>query len=142
MAAVQETVDKVKALLPDLNRFIPASVTISVVSDRTSTIRASIADLMITLGAAIMLVMMVVMLFLRRAAQTDLRIAAITPLSNRVPFALFDLTMALVLVAIAIGFHALHLGGESVRALERGIGEIGFDQPRLIENGAIEFRAL
>jgi len=42
----------------------------------------------------------------------------------------------------AIGFHALHLGGESVRALERGIGEIGFDQPRLIENGAIEFRAL
>ena len=85
-ANVIETVDKVKALLPELNRFIPASGSISVVSDRTSTIRASIQDLMITLGAAILLVMMVVMLFLRRVAQT-LAVGLTVPLSLAGSFA-------------------------------------------------------
>ena len=39
---VIETVDRIHALLPELKRWIPADIDISVLSDRTSTIRASV----------------------------------------------------------------------------------------------------
>ena len=108
-ANVIETVDKVKALLPELKNYIPASLSISVVSDRTSTIRASIKDLMTTLGAAILLVMLVVMLFLRRGAQT-LAVGLTVPLSLAGSFAAMWLAgftldnLSLLAITIAVGF--------------------------------------
>lgn len=67
---VIETADRVRAIIPDIKRFIPADIDITVVSDRTQMIRASVADMHVTLLAAIMLVMFVVFLFLRRTATT------------------------------------------------------------------------
>ena len=69
-ANVIDTVDRIYELIPELKRWIPAGVEISVLSDRTQTIRASIRDMQWTLLATIVLVMMVVFLFLRRVAAT------------------------------------------------------------------------
>ena len=69
-ANVIETVDRVKALLPQLKQWIPAGVEISILSDRTGTIRASVEDMEWTLGATAALVMLVVFVFLRRMTPT------------------------------------------------------------------------
>ncbi len=69
-ANVIETVDRIHALLPDLKRWAPAGIHFSVLSDRTLMIRASVRDMQLTLGATIMLVMMVVFIFLRRLTPT------------------------------------------------------------------------
>jgi len=69
-ANVIETVDSIYAALPDIKRYIPADIDVSVLSDRTGTIRASIHDMQITLCITIVLVMMVVLVFLRRLAAT------------------------------------------------------------------------
>jgi multidrug efflux pump len=69
-ANVIETVDQVKALLPELKQWIPAGVDFTIFSDRTGTIRASVHDMQFTLVAAIILVMMVVFMFLRRMTPT------------------------------------------------------------------------
>ena len=69
-ANVIETVDRVKALLPELKQVIPAGIDISILSDRTGTIRASVEDMQWTLAATAILVMFVVFVFLRRATPT------------------------------------------------------------------------
>ena len=69
-ANVIETVDRVKALIPQLQQFLPGGIKISVLNDRTSTIRASVNDMIVTLGVTIALVMMVVFVFLRRITPT------------------------------------------------------------------------
>ena len=69
-ANVIQTVDKIRALIPELQRFLPGGITISVLNDRTSTIRASVNDMIGTLFATIVLVMMVVFVFLRRITPT------------------------------------------------------------------------
>ena len=66
-ANVIDTVDRIYALLPELRQWIPAGLDISVLTDRTQTIRASVHDMQLTLGATVILVMLVVALFLRRA---------------------------------------------------------------------------
>ncbi|MBV8754718.1 MAG: efflux RND transporter permease subunit, partial [Hyphomicrobiales bacterium] len=65
-----ETVDHLKEVLDDLKNWIPADVHISVLSDRSQTIRASVRDMQITLGITAVLVMLVVLVFLRRATPT------------------------------------------------------------------------
>ena len=65
-ANVIDTVDRVKALLPELKQWIPAGVEISTLVDRTGTIRASVLDMQWTLLATAFLVMVVVFVFLRR----------------------------------------------------------------------------
>ncbi len=67
-ANVIETVDGVRAILPDIQRLTPAGIEFNVMSDRTITIRASVNDLQRSLAVSIALVMMVVFVFLRRAA--------------------------------------------------------------------------
>src|SRR5260370_3803296 len=89
---VIETVDRIYALLPEIKRWIPAGIDISVLSDRTQTIRATVFDMQLTLVATVFLVMLVVFVFLRRAAPT---IAA----GATVPLALPG-TSARVLVAL------------------------------------------
>src|SRR6195952_5419186 len=119
-ANVIDTVDRIYAMLPDLKRYIPADMKISVLSDRTTTIRASIRDMQLTLLATIVLVMLVVFLFLRRVAAT--LAAGIT-----VPLSLAG-TCALMWVA---GFSIDNL---SLMALAVSIGFVVDDAIVMIEN--------
>src|SRR5438105_5328939 len=65
-ANVIETVDRIRAVLPQLEKWIPPSVKITEISDRTTTIRASVHDVQFSLMLSIGLVVMVIFLFLRR----------------------------------------------------------------------------
>jgi multidrug efflux pump len=69
-ANVIDTVDRVKAMIPELKQWIPAGVEISTLVDRTGTIRASVDDMQWTLLATALLVMVVVYAFLRRITPT------------------------------------------------------------------------
>jgi hydrophobe/amphiphile efflux-1 (HAE1) family protein len=65
-ANVIETVDRIKAQLPRLERWVPPAVKLHLLADRTTTIRASVDDVQISLLLSIALVVMVIFLFLRR----------------------------------------------------------------------------
>jgi len=69
-ANIIATVDRVRALLPQLQASVPPAVKIDVALDRTTTIRASLADVQHTLVIAVCLVVMVVFLFLRNVRAT------------------------------------------------------------------------
>jgi multidrug efflux pump len=69
-ANVIDTVDRVREMIPDLKQWIPAGVEISILTDRTGTIRASVEDMQLTLLATVVLVMVVVFVFLRRITPT------------------------------------------------------------------------
>ncbi|MGB8397513.1 efflux RND transporter permease subunit [Bradyrhizobium sp.] len=69
-ANVIDTVDRIKALIPELKQWIPGGVEISTLVDRTGTIRASVRDMQLTLLATAVLVMLVVFVFLRRLTPT------------------------------------------------------------------------
>ena len=64
-ANVIEVVDSVKRLLPQLQATLPGSVDITLLTDRTTTIRASVRDVQIELMLAVALVVLVIFLFLR-----------------------------------------------------------------------------
>ena len=69
-ANVIDTVDRVRALIPELKQWLPGGVEISTLVDRTGTIRASVLDMQYTLLATAFLVMVVVFIFLRRLTPT------------------------------------------------------------------------
>jgi hydrophobe/amphiphile efflux-1 (HAE1) family protein len=117
---VIETVDRIYELIPEIKRWIPAGVDITVLSDRTQTIRASVQDMQLTLIATIILVMLVVFVFLRRTAAT---IAA----GVTVPLALAG-TCAMMWVA---GFSIDNL---SLMALAVSVGFVVDDAIVMIEN--------
>ena len=79
-ANVIQTVDRVKALLPQLQAALPASVDVRVIADRTTIIRASVNDTEFELLLAVVLVVMVIFLFLRSASATVIPSVAV-PLS-------------------------------------------------------------
>jgi multidrug efflux pump len=79
-ANIIAVVDRVKALLPRLQRSLPASVRVSVLTDRTTTIRASVADVQFELMLTVALVVMVIFLFLRNLSATIIPSVAV-PLS-------------------------------------------------------------
>jgi hydrophobe/amphiphile efflux-1 (HAE1) family protein len=79
-ANVIETANGIRALLPQLMRWLPPDIQMSVISDRTTTIRASVADVQYTLLITIVLVLMVVLVFMRRLIPT-LAAAVTVPLS-------------------------------------------------------------
>ena len=72
--------DRIKAVLPQLRSSLPASVQVAVLTDRTTTIRASVADVQFTLVLTIALVVMVIFLFLRNLSATVIPSVAV-PLS-------------------------------------------------------------
>ena len=119
-ANVIETVDRVKDLLPELKQWIPGGIDISILSDRTGTIRANVEDMEWTLGATALLVMLVVFVFVRRMTPT---IAA----GISVPLALAG-TCALMWVA---GFSINNL---SLMALVVSVGFVVDDAIVMIEN--------
>ena len=69
-ANVIATADRVRALLPQLMRWLPPDIQVTVISDRTTTIRASVADVQYTLLITIALVLLVVLVFMRRLIPT------------------------------------------------------------------------
>jgi multidrug efflux pump len=108
-ANIIDTVDAIRAELPQLERWLPPSVKVTVVNDRTKTIRASLFDVQITLAAATMLVILVVFLFLRRVRATLIPAAAI-PLALAGTFAVmwaagYSLdTLSLMALTVSVGF--------------------------------------
>lgn len=108
-ANIVSTVDQVLELIPRLSRVLPPSVKVRVVYDRTLLIRASIADVQFTIGIAIVLVVLVIALFVRRFWATlipsitiPVAIAATLVVMHLCGFSLNNLS--LLALTIAIGF--------------------------------------
>jgi hydrophobe/amphiphile efflux-1 (HAE1) family protein len=143
-ANVIETVDRIYALMPELRQWIPAGLDISILTDRTQTIRSSVHDMQLTLAATAVLVMLVVFLFLRRTAATIA--AGITvPLSLAGTCAAMWVAgfsidnLSLMALAVCIGFvvddaivmienvfRNLEKGHSPLRATMLGAKQIGF----------------
>ena len=108
-ANVIETVDRIKAMLPVLEASIPAAMKVSIISDRTETIRASVADVQFTLLLTVALVVMVIFIFLRNFWATIIP-AVTVPLSLIGTFAvLYELgysldNLSLMALSISVGF--------------------------------------
>ena len=79
-ANIIAVVDRIKALLPQLKTALPASVQMTILTDRTTTIRASVSDVEFELMLTVALVVMVIFLFLRTLAATVIPSVAV-PLS-------------------------------------------------------------
>ena len=143
-ANVIDTVDKIKAQLPRLIASIPPTIKVSIISDRTQTIRAAVTDVQFTLGLTILLVVLVIFVFLRSVWAT------IIP-SVTVPLALlgacalmwaFGYTLdnlSLMALTISVGFvvddaivvlenitRYIEEGERPYAAALKGAGEIGF----------------
>jgi multidrug efflux pump len=131
-ANVVETVDKVRALLPELSRWLPADIEVALMSDRTTTIRASLLDMKHTLAISIALVMLVVLLFLGRAVPT-LAAGITVPLAFAGAFvgmwaAGFSLdNISLMALAISVGFvvdDAIVVIESVIERMEAGLGPL------------------
>jgi len=108
-ANVIQVADRVKKALPALRASLPASIDLSVLSDRTVTIRASVADVQFELLLAVALVVMVIFLFLRNLPATIIPSLAV-PLSLVGTFGIMYLAgfsinnLTLMALTIATGF--------------------------------------
>jgi multidrug efflux pump len=108
-ANVIEVVDRVKQLLPQLQAALPPAVDVSLLTDRTTTIRASVKDVQIEMGFAIGLVVLVMFLFLRNLPATVIPSVAV-PLSIVGTFAVMYLAgfslnnLSLMALTISTGF--------------------------------------
>jgi len=143
-ANVIATVDGVKKMLPGLMRLMPAGIKVTILTDRTTTIRASVTDVQYTLLISIALVLVVVFVFLRRAV--PIIAAGVTiPLSIAGTLAgmwFMGYTIdnfSLLALTISVGFvvddaivmienihsHLEH-GMQPMRAALRGARQIGF----------------
>ena len=76
-ANIVGTVDRVRAALPLIQASLPGGVTLSVASDRTTTIRASVFDIQITLLITVILVILVIFAFLRNTWATAIPAVAV-----------------------------------------------------------------
>ncbi|HHJ35913.1 MAG TPA: multidrug efflux RND transporter permease subunit [Gammaproteobacteria bacterium] len=108
-ANVIEVVDRIKKLLPQLQASLPAAVNVTMLTDRTETIRASVNDVQFELLLAVALVVMVIFLFLRNVPATLIPSVAV-PLSLIGTFAVMYLAgfsvnnLTLMALIIATGF--------------------------------------
>ena len=127
-ANIVETAERIKSQLSLLKSAIPAGVTLSVVADRTETIRASVRDVQITLVLAAFLVVLVIYAFLRTLRATIIPAVAL-PLSLIVTFGVMALAgfsldnLSLMALTIATGFvvdDAIVMIENIVRYIEKG----------------------
>ncbi|MDB5577903.1 MAG: hydrophobe/amphiphile efflux family transporter, partial [Bradyrhizobium sp.] len=119
-ANVIETVQRVQAELPRLRRSIPAGATLTVINDRTTTIRASIHDVQFTLVLSIALVVLVVLVFLRTIRATIIAGVA--------------LPLSLIATFGVMWFCGFSLDNLSLMALTIGTGFVVDDAIVMIEN--------
>jgi multidrug efflux pump len=143
-ANVIDTVQRIKRELPRLQRAMPAAAKLTIVSDRTETIRASVRDVQFTLILAVALVVTVVLAFLRTIRATIIAGVAL-PLSIVATFGVmwfcgFSLdNLSLMALTIGTGFvvddaivmienivRHLEAGEDPLSAALRGAREIGF----------------
>jgi hydrophobe/amphiphile efflux-1 (HAE1) family protein len=131
-ANIIDAVDRVKALLPELQASIPAGIKLEVALDRTTTIRASVADIQITLVISIVLVVLVVFVFLRNLRATFIPSVAV-PLSLIGTFGVMYLldysvdNLSLMALAISTGFvvdDAIVVLEDITRYMEQGLGPV------------------
>ncbi len=127
-ANVIATVDRIKALLPQLTSSLPAGVHISIFSDRTETTRASVHDVQFTLMLTVFLVVLVLFLFLRKLSATVIPSVALS-LSVVGTFACMYLlgfsldNLSLMALTISTGFvvdDAIVMIENIVRYIEQG----------------------
>ncbi len=119
-ANVIETVERVKAQLPRLQRAMPIGVKLTIVNDRTTTIRASIHDVQFTLILSVVLVVLVVLLFLRTVRATIIAGVA--------------LPLSLIATFGVMWFSGFSLDNLSLMALTIGTGFVVDDAIVMIEN--------
>ncbi|WP_337030611.1 efflux RND transporter permease subunit [Pantoea agglomerans] len=143
-ANVIQVVDNIKAQLPALQAALPEGVKMTILSDRTQTIRASISDVQFELMLSIALVVMVTFLFLRNVAATLIPSVAV-PLSLVGTFGVMYLAgfslnnLSLMALTIATGFviddaivvvenisRRLEQGESPMEAALKGSQQIGF----------------
>ena len=127
-ANIIQVVDRIKARLPQLQSTLPASVQVSVLTDRTNTIRASVKDIQFELMLTVALVVMIMFVFLRNVAATIIPSVAV-PLSLVGTFAAMYLlgysvnNLTLMALTISTGFvvdDAIVMIENIVRYLEQG----------------------
>ncbi|MBS0160625.1 MAG: multidrug efflux RND transporter permease subunit [Nitrospira sp.] len=125
---VIEVVDRVKKLLPQLQGTLPSSVQVSVLTDRTTSIRATVRDVQVELVLAVALVILVIFLFLRTVPATVIPAVAV-PLSLIGTFGVMYLmgfslnNLTLMALTISTGFvvdDAIVMIENIARYLERG----------------------
>ena len=143
-ANVIEVVDRIKALLPQLQSTLPGNLDVQVLTDRTTTIRASVKDVQFELALAVALVVMVTFLFLRNVYATLIPSFAV-PLSLIGTFGVMYLSgfsinnLTLMALTIATGFvvddaivmveniaRYLEQGDSPLEAALKGSKQIGF----------------
>ena len=137
-------VDRIKKVLPQMQAALPASVKVSVLTDRTETIRASVKDVQFEMMLTICLVVLVIFLFLRNLAETIIPSVSV-PLSIVGTFAVMYLlgysldNLSLMALTISTGFvvddaivmienidRYLEEGHSPLEAALLGAGQIGF----------------
>jgi len=143
-ANVIDVVDRIKALLPSITDNLPAGLDVTVLTDRTQTIRASVTDVQHELLIAVVLVVLVTFLFLRRFSATIIPSIAV-PLSLIGTFGVMYLAgfsvnnLTLMAMTIATGFvvddaivmlenisRHLEEGETPLQAALKGAKQIGF----------------
>ena len=143
-ANIIETVDRVRALMPYLQSSISPAIKLSVVSDRTTSVRASVKDIERTLLISVVLVILVVFVFLRTVRATIIPSIAV-PLSLVGTCGVMYLlgysldNLSLMALAISTGFvvddaivvlenitRYVEHGMDVVQATFKGAAEIGF----------------
>jgi multidrug efflux pump len=143
-ANIINTADSIRQMLPQLTESLPKSVTVKVLSDRTTNIRASVNDTQFELMLAIALVVVIIYLFLRNVPATIIPAVAV-PLSLVGTFAVmvfldFSINnLTLMALTIATGFvvddaivvienisRYIEKGEKPLTAALKGAGEIGF----------------
>ncbi len=143
-ANVVDVVNRIQQLLPSLRAALPAGVDVTVLTDRTTTIRASIADVEFELTLAVALVVLVIFLFLRNVPATIIPSLSV-PLSLVGTFAVMYLAnfslnnLSLMALTIATGFvvddaivmienisRYIEQGETPLEAALKGAGQIGF----------------
>ena len=143
-ANVIQVVDSIKRILPQIEAGLPGSVTVTVLTDRTNTIRASVADVEFELILAVVLVVLVIYVFLRNLPATFIPSLSV-PLSIVGTFAAMYLlgyslnNLSLMALTISAGFvvddaivmienisRYLEQGYTPFDAAMKGAGEIGF----------------
>ena len=139
-----QVVDRIKQLLPQLQTTLPGSVKVAILTDRTTTIRASVHDVQIELTMAVILVVLVIFLFLGSPAATFIPSIAV-PVSIIGTFAVmyglgFSLNnLSLMALTIATGFvvddavvmieniaRYIEAGDAPLEAALKGSAQIGF----------------
>ena len=143
-ANVVDVVNRIHDLLPSLQAAMPSGVDLTILTDRTTTIRASVTDVQFELGLAVVLVVLVIFLFLRNVPATIIPSLSV-PLSLVGTFAVMYLAnfslnnLSLMALTIATGFvvddaivmienisRYIELGESPLEAALKGAGQIGF----------------